>query len=142
MGLGMGLTMTPATAAIGETLPPEKQGVASALNDTSRKIGGALGVALFRGPVRGEATEAAVVETTSVDEIAPLIGHRTSAVPLAGSAPPRTAGACGRRHRAVPSCDRRRVAPAHGRRTRGSPTSRRGRAVDDGQPARKGDRRS
>ncbi|MFN0028769.1 MAG: MFS transporter [Acidimicrobiales bacterium] len=47
MGLGMGLTMTPATAAITETLPPEKQGVASALNDTSREIGGAVGVALL-----------------------------------------------------------------------------------------------
>ena len=47
MGLGMGLTMTPATAAITETLPPEKQGVASALNDTSRELGGAMGVALL-----------------------------------------------------------------------------------------------
>jgi EmrB/QacA subfamily drug resistance transporter len=47
IGLGMGLTMTPATAAITETLPAEKQGVASALNDTSREVGGALGVALL-----------------------------------------------------------------------------------------------
>lgn len=47
LGLGMGLTMTPATEAITETLPAEKQGVASALNDTSREVGGALGVALL-----------------------------------------------------------------------------------------------
>ncbi|MEZ5218455.1 MAG: MFS transporter [Ilumatobacteraceae bacterium] len=47
IGLGMGLTMTPATAAITETLPEEKQGVASALNDTSREVGGAVGVALL-----------------------------------------------------------------------------------------------
>lgn len=47
IGLGMGLTMTPATEAITATLPPEKQGVASALNDTSREVGGALGVALL-----------------------------------------------------------------------------------------------
>jgi EmrB/QacA subfamily drug resistance transporter len=47
IGLGMGLTMTPATEAITETLPPEKQGVASALNDTSRELGGAMGVALL-----------------------------------------------------------------------------------------------
>ncbi|MGA0878203.1 MAG: MFS transporter [Ilumatobacteraceae bacterium] len=46
-GLGLGLTMTPATAAITETLPLDKQGVASALNDTSREIGGAIGVALL-----------------------------------------------------------------------------------------------
>lgn len=47
IGLGMGLSMTPATEAITATLPPEKQGVASALNDTSREVGGALGVALL-----------------------------------------------------------------------------------------------
>lgn len=47
IGLGMGLSMTPATEAITETLPAEKQGVASALNDTSREIGGALGVAML-----------------------------------------------------------------------------------------------
>lgn len=47
IGLGMGLTMTPATAAITETLPQDKQGVASALNDTSRELGGAVGMALL-----------------------------------------------------------------------------------------------
>jgi len=47
LGFGMGLTMTPATEAITATLPQAKQGVASALNDTSREVGGALGVALL-----------------------------------------------------------------------------------------------
>ena len=47
IGLGMGLTMTPATSAITDALPADKQGVASALNDTSREVGGALGVALL-----------------------------------------------------------------------------------------------
>ncbi|MGB8860410.1 MAG: DHA2 family efflux MFS transporter permease subunit [Ilumatobacteraceae bacterium] len=47
MGLGMGLTMTPATTSITETLPADKQGVASALNDTSRELGGAVGIALL-----------------------------------------------------------------------------------------------
>ncbi len=47
IGLGMGLTMTPATSAITDALPSDKQGVASALNDTSREVGGALGVALL-----------------------------------------------------------------------------------------------
>ncbi|HUF99588.1 MAG TPA: MFS transporter [Ilumatobacter sp.] len=47
IGLGMGITMTPATESITATLPTEKQGVASALNDTSREVGGALGIALF-----------------------------------------------------------------------------------------------
>ena len=47
IGLGMGLTMTPSTQAITETLPAEKQGVASALNDVSRELGGAVGIALL-----------------------------------------------------------------------------------------------
>jgi MFS family permease len=47
LGTGMGLAMTPSTTAITETLPTEKQGVASALNDTVRELGGALGVALL-----------------------------------------------------------------------------------------------
>lgn len=47
LGAGLGLCMTPATAAITATLPADKQGVASALNDTTREVGGALGVALL-----------------------------------------------------------------------------------------------
>ncbi len=47
IGFGMGMTMTPATEAITATLPADKQGVASALNDTSRELGGAVGVALL-----------------------------------------------------------------------------------------------
>ncbi|MBU3067326.1 MFS transporter [Nocardia sp. NEAU-G5] len=47
MGLGMGLTMTPATEAITSSLPRERQGVASALNDVTRELGTALGVALL-----------------------------------------------------------------------------------------------
>jgi MFS family permease len=47
MGLGMGLAMTPATEAITSSLPRERQGVASALNDVAREFGSALGVALL-----------------------------------------------------------------------------------------------
>ncbi len=47
LGLGNGLAMTPSTEAITESLPSEKQGVASALNDTTRELGGAIGVALL-----------------------------------------------------------------------------------------------
>lgn len=44
---GMGLVMTPSTVAITESLPVEKQGVASALNDTVLEVGGAIRVALL-----------------------------------------------------------------------------------------------
>jgi hypothetical protein len=47
LSVGMGIAMTPSTTAITGALPAEKQGVASALNDTVRELGGALGVALL-----------------------------------------------------------------------------------------------
>lgn len=46
LGLGMGFTMPPATTSIMTSLPLGKAGVGSAVNDTTREIGGALGVAI------------------------------------------------------------------------------------------------
>jgi EmrB/QacA subfamily drug resistance transporter len=47
LGLGVGLSMSPSTAAITSSLPAGKQGVASSLNDTVREMGGAVGIALI-----------------------------------------------------------------------------------------------
>ena len=47
LGAGMGLSMTPATSAITETLPAAQQGVGSAMNDLSRELGGAIGIAVI-----------------------------------------------------------------------------------------------
>ena len=47
MALGMGLTMAPATESIMGSLPRAKAGVGSAMNDTTRQVGGALGVAII-----------------------------------------------------------------------------------------------
>jgi EmrB/QacA subfamily drug resistance transporter len=47
MGFGMGLAMVPSTEAITLSLPREKQGVASALNDVTREFGTALGIAML-----------------------------------------------------------------------------------------------
>jgi EmrB/QacA subfamily drug resistance transporter len=47
LAVGIGLAMTPATNAIVSSLPAAKQGVASAVNDTTREIGTALGIALM-----------------------------------------------------------------------------------------------
>jgi MFS family permease len=47
LGAGMGLAMTPATAAVTDALPHDKQGVGSAMNDLSRELGGALGIAVL-----------------------------------------------------------------------------------------------
>ena len=46
-GLGMGLAGTPATTAIVSSLPAAKQGVGSAMNDLSRELGSALGIAVL-----------------------------------------------------------------------------------------------
>jgi EmrB/QacA subfamily drug resistance transporter len=47
MAAGMGLVMAPATESIMGSLPPAKAGVGSAMNDTTRQMGGALGVAII-----------------------------------------------------------------------------------------------
>ena len=46
-GAGMALSGAPATTAIVASLPREKQGVASAVNDVSRELGGAFGIAVL-----------------------------------------------------------------------------------------------
>jgi hypothetical protein len=47
MGAGMGLVMAPASEVIMTSVPPERAGLASAVNDTVREVGGSLGVAII-----------------------------------------------------------------------------------------------
>jgi EmrB/QacA subfamily drug resistance transporter len=47
LGLGMAHVMPAATESIMGSLPREKAGVGSAMNDTTRQVGGAIGVALL-----------------------------------------------------------------------------------------------
>ncbi len=47
MAAGMALLMPPITNAIVTSLPQDKAGVASAVNDTTREVGGAVGIALM-----------------------------------------------------------------------------------------------
>jgi EmrB/QacA subfamily drug resistance transporter len=47
LGVGLGTATTPATSSITESLPPSQQGVGSALNDLSREVGGAIGIAVI-----------------------------------------------------------------------------------------------
>jgi EmrB/QacA subfamily drug resistance transporter len=46
-GLGIGLATAPATTAITSALPQERQGIASAVNDLAREVGGAFGIAVL-----------------------------------------------------------------------------------------------
>src|SRR5215212_6036521 len=47
LGLGMGLTMAPATESVMNAVPLDKASVGSAINDATRTMGGALGVAVL-----------------------------------------------------------------------------------------------
>jgi EmrB/QacA subfamily drug resistance transporter len=54
MAAGMGFAMAPATDSIMGALPADQAGVGSAVNDTTREVGGVLGVAVL-GSVAGSA---------------------------------------------------------------------------------------
>jgi EmrB/QacA subfamily drug resistance transporter len=73
LGLGIGLLMSPSTTAITESLPEEHQGVASALNDTVREFGGAVGIALL-GSVLNAGYRSSVSASTS--DLSPELAHR------------------------------------------------------------------
>lgn len=62
-GAGMALAGAPATTAITGSLPESKQGVASAVNDTAREFGSALGIAIL-GSVLNSAYLHALESTT------------------------------------------------------------------------------
>jgi EmrB/QacA subfamily drug resistance transporter len=73
LGVGIGLLMSPSTTAITESLPEEHQGVASALNDTVREFGGAVGIALL-GSVLNAGYRSAV--SSSTGELPPELAHQ------------------------------------------------------------------
>lgn len=64
LGIGFALATTPATVAIVSSLPKEKQGVASAVNDVSREIGGTLGIAIL-GTVLNQAYDDRMASSTA-----------------------------------------------------------------------------
>jgi EmrB/QacA subfamily drug resistance transporter len=64
MSAGMGLVMAPATDSVMGSLPLFKAGVGSAVNDTTRQVGGALGVAII----------GSVLATTYGDKIGTFLG--------------------------------------------------------------------
>jgi hypothetical protein len=61
IAIGLGLTTGPATESIMGSLPEEKAGVGSAVNDTTRELGGTLGVAVV-GSVFASIYGAALVD--------------------------------------------------------------------------------
>lgn len=72
LGFGMGLTMPPATDSIMGSLPPAKAGVGSAMNDTTRQVGGALGVAIL-GSLLSSSYRTALGDTAALRALPPQI---------------------------------------------------------------------
>ena len=128
----MALAGAPATTSIVASLPHEKQGVASAVNDVSRELGGALGIAVlgsifnsgYRSAVEAQAAtlppDAAEHVTGSLagaQQVGQGLGARGQARPAgAGGLPPgpqpRTSRGCSR---ARARCRLRRAPRAPGR---------------------------
>jgi hypothetical protein len=94
MAIGMGLATPPATEAIMGSLPREKAGVGSAMNDAARLTGGALGIAVLGSILATQyqstmtraveklsisrgAAETAVTSAASVGNLAERVGGRT-----------------------------------------------------------------
>jgi EmrB/QacA subfamily drug resistance transporter len=92
---GMALTMAPATESIMGSLPPSKAGVGSAMNDTTRQMGGALGVAVlgsifatvFRPGLAKGATDLGLTSS----QLARAQDSLGGALEVAGELPARTA---------------------------------------------------
>jgi EmrB/QacA subfamily drug resistance transporter len=55
---GIGLCVAPTTSAIMNAVPTEKQGVASAVNDTTREVGAAVGIAVAGSVLAAQYTHA------------------------------------------------------------------------------------
>jgi EmrB/QacA subfamily drug resistance transporter len=70
LGLGMGTAMTPATDSIMGSVPAVKAGIGSAMNDTTRQLGGALGVAIL-----GTVMNSVYLSEISSLEQAPFFGQ-------------------------------------------------------------------
>ena len=80
---GMGLAGTPATTAITASLSMRKQGVASALNDTARELGSALGIAILGSALNQHYRDAMA---DSVVNLPPQIADRVlSSIAFTGS---------------------------------------------------------
>ena len=78
VGLGMGLAMAPATDSIMGAVPRDKAGVGSAMNDTTREIGGALGVAIL-----GSITNAIYASTITGNSAFPALEQTSPQVAAA-----------------------------------------------------------
>lgn len=94
MSAGMGLAMSPTTDLLMSTVPREKAGMGSAMNDTTRELGGSLGVAVFGSLLASRYVAGLDEVLASVpDDVAPLISGSLAGALGVASAAPAAAGA-------------------------------------------------
>ena len=70
MGHGMGATMAPMTAAVMNSVGPQRAGLGSAMTNTSREVGGVFGIALL-GTILFTRLEAVLVPSLAVLGLSP-----------------------------------------------------------------------
>ena len=90
LGAGMSFTAAPATSEIMSSVPLSKAGVGSAVNDTTRELGGALGIALL-----GSIANTAYRSNVDLDAVQVPAGVRAAAKESIGAARAATAGVPG-----------------------------------------------
>lgn len=76
LGVGLGLTTAPATESIMGSLSADKAGIGSAVNDTTRELGGTLGVAII-GSVFSSVYVAALDDSELIAQLPPDVRHLT-----------------------------------------------------------------
>src|ERR687897_3864282 len=81
LGAGMSITAAPATSEIMTSVPLSKAGVGSAVNDTTRELGGALGIALL-----GSIANTAYRSSVELDGVQLPAGARAAAEESIGAA--------------------------------------------------------
>ena len=95
MGAGMGLVMAPASTAIMNSVPSHQAGAGSAINDTIREVGGALGIAVI-GSISAAAYGARLGTKLGAAHTPAAVSHiATGSVAAADALSLRTGGAAG-----------------------------------------------
>src|SRR6185437_6199627 len=82
-GIGIGLATAPATTAIVSSLPAERQGIASAVNDLTREVGGAFGIAVLGSLLNGVYRDDVASATTQLP--APAAGAAQDSIAAASA---------------------------------------------------------
>jgi EmrB/QacA subfamily drug resistance transporter len=91
MGAGMGLVMAPASTTIMTTVPARQAGAGSAINDTIREVGGALGIAIV-GSLAAAVYRSRLTHVLTAQHAPALIAHIATSSVAAADAVGRQAG--------------------------------------------------